>query len=569
VYPEHFGAIGDGVADDGAAVQAAFSQPRHVYGREGATYRIVDRTIQVVHPSTWEGNNSRFVFESMGGFAGKDGFVLTIPAGTAPLAKTKWTDFAILTNGAFGRYAFRTPSGLDGASGNVFAAFRPQYQFINGVVGSATRSFEPSQSQFGQWGWQSCFVIGESGNAIVDKIDFVQPFRPNIPFADWDGREETRGVWFNIASPASGGSAAYHPIVSRCEAHGCGKFIETTGHVTALRVTNVDNVGCGYGVYSESPFFVGSSLNALSEAVIENCNLNTIFGGIVLEATDFLHINGVRTTLSRIPDIDYVGDWWGLKINNGFRNVDMFGFRAANFRFSGVDIDAYALDLNGRLDGLAAGVVSINGLYISTSIGAPSDTAWSDLITLRNVSVANITGLTLRPSASGVNFPTLLRLESDHTTTADRPSINFNQTMPRNVTTLFSFGTGGGMESINIGIPASGVVAVPTGISAAGTEDVDPLGPATHRRNFTAGSGAYTYDFVFPNTFAKIGQKIELFILMPTSNATVRFVDHTGTVRRTITSVSPSRVVNVVMHFINVGSGVPGIRTLSVTEFAP
>jgi hypothetical protein len=553
-----YGAVGDGATNDALALQAALDAAagRTLFIPEGV-YFVDSTTLNVTHPTQIEGEGagvSIILFADMGGFAGKDGFNVNVSLSSELASVTSFRNLSVLSTGGFGRSGIKTPTNPSGGGDTLYNTVRPQFVFEGMTVGSRDRTFAVSSNMFGVDGWKNCIEAGESSGSVFRSIQFIQPFVPNIPQASWAGREECAGIYLNAGDADAGAGPVYHPLVEHITAHGCGQVIKTTGKVVSPKFTNLEVFGSGWGLHSSGPLFsaVSGKLNGLGEAVITDSNFNGIFGGIRIEGTDFLHIDGVRCSWPNIPDIDYAGNWCGLKIEAGFRQVDVQGFRAASFSLTAPATFRVA-DLNGRSpyypDELP-GQVNMSDVYIST--GAVT---WeNEAIALRNVREAFIDP----PKVRGSTFPKLFYHTSDHTEV--EPKISLTGVLPYTFDGLVTHGAGSANQQFYTAEYQNALKIYPTA-SANGSQSISPRNARQSRQAFNAGPAPYTYDYDVSNVGAVVGQKIEFFLSVTAStNPTVRIRDENNVVRATITGTATATDWWVVGTWLDVG-GVPSFRT--------
>ena len=441
VSVKDFGAVGDGVTDDTAAIQSAVTAAAggRLYIPAG-NYRVTS-TVNVTHPTYIEGDgqgNTQVIFYNMGGFSGSDGFNIqvSIPTDDSLLhSTTSIVGMSILTSGAFGRDGIATPvNPTKNGVNSLFGTVRPKYVFKDLALGSLERSAVESTGMYGTYGWLNCIHIGESADSVVYNCRFIQPFLVTEAVANYAGKDNCVGVFIDADANVNDAKPIYHPIVEHITATGCGKVVRMKGKIISPRFTFFDVAACGWGIYSESPYFDGSSnLDGAGEAIIENMNLNGIFGGIYFNGTDYLDIKAVRTSFPAISSIPYNGNWYGLYIDGGFRNLNVRGFRSANFAADAV-ASFKLFDINSQFstESVGSGYCNLRDLFISRPL--PSNDTWT-ASTIRNVSKANIELVNVR--ASGTE-----NYMFSHLTNVTNPQIYLSGVLDTNYTNVLEHGTG-------------------------------------------------------------------------------------------------------------------------------
>lgn len=433
------GAKGDGDANDAVALSAVFSLGLITLD-DGGVYIIDGATIPVKAGTKFIGahqNRTRFIFKNMGGFDGLDGFVIDVPIDPAWLhVCTAFSDCDILTDGEFGRDGIKTPCNPDGRGLELYGKVRPKYVFERLTMGSLTRTAVQSNSMFGNHGWLHCIHFGESADTEVRGCRFVQPFRVATAPETWGGRENSCAVFIDAGEVEAGAGPIYSPVIEGFTAHGCGKVIRTRGHVSCPRFSSADCFANGWGIYAESRYFSENtnSIDGMSEATIENMNLNGIFGGIYARGVDFLDIKAVRTTWPLIAGITYAGEWFGVKVEAGFRQVDIRGLRAACYDVNSVGtLRMFDLNSTYEHETVGTGLVNADDLYLSRANGPE----YWEPAALRNIREAQIEPIKSR----GANLETsMLYMESDWTSIS--PKLYITGPLPYTFTSFVEHGPG-------------------------------------------------------------------------------------------------------------------------------
>lgn len=328
-------------------------------------------------------------------------------------------------------------------------------------------------------------------------------------------------------------------------------MVHFIGKVVSPRVSYLDGVGNGWGLYCEGPLFnTAGALDSVGEMTFSNSNINGIFGGIFIEGTDFLEISGVRCSWPSFGGIEYSGEWVGLKVAAGFRQIDVRGFRAASFSTSASATFRMA-DLNGRSPYEPTGtpgMVNMDALYLSTG---GSSIKWDPVISLRNIREATISP----PKVRGSVLPAMLYLESDHVSIA--PKVNITGKLPYTFTQGVVFGPGA--SSGQVVWPNSYGIFTLSQVSSAGSFTILPDGPALYRHSFAAGSAPYVYDYSFSNVGAVPGQVVSFYVQMPTTNAVVRFRDEAGGTRLTLSTDGAAKSYRVDCTWLDI-AGIMSMR---------
>lgn len=556
----HWGVVpGNQSPEQVARIKAAFAFRGGIIMDKGGDYTINNDTIPVIHPLTFEGagkGRTRFIFFNMGGFSGKDGFDVQVGLDSQRNSLTAIRNCDVLAAGGFGRVGIRTPTNHNGEGLILYARVRPQYDFSHTVVGSRDRTAIQSSNMFGIDGWQTCILVGESSDSILEHIQFIQPFVPNIPQAEWAGRELCRGLYIDAGVTAEGSGPVYHPRISHITGHGCGKMVSTRGKVISARVTELDGFGNGWNFHAVGPFFnTSGQLDGLGELTMDSVNLNGIFGGIFIEGTDYLDLRAIRTSWpsSAMGTIDYTGDWYGLQITGGFRQVDIDGFRAASFS-AGAGATFRAIDLNGRTAGFPTdvpGVVNIKKVFITTGGSAN----WEPPYAFRNVREGKVEPPTVRTTAP---LSALLYLESDHGS-GTAPTINMLGPLPDNITEPAVYGTGVSANMVNWPRVNEGLT-VATAISSSATINLNARGVSNYRQAMLTGAAPYTVDIVIGNSGAVHGQEMSFYISVQQTNPTVRFIDEAGTTRLSLQPAATNKAYMVIVTWVELA----GVRSMRI-----
>lgn len=560
----HWGLKGDGTPEDVVAFSAAMSWGKEIYD-DGGDYVVDGATIQAAGGTVLIGageDKTRIIFKNMGGFGGLNGIEFSFPFDlpvTAPFGQVSGiTHCSVVTDGAFGGSGIKTPTNPGGEGVVMYHRIRPKYVFKNLLLGSLSRDpASPSFMQFGIDGWNVCLHVGESADSEVEHVRFVQPLFADKPQATWAGKDQTVGLYLDAGYPDAGAGAIYHPQISHISGHGCGRLIKTRGFISVPKIHDMDGLYNGWGIYAEGPWnSPGGKLSSITEAIITGSNLNGIFGGIFIEATNQVHIDGVRTGFTYLPTMDYVGEWCGIKIPGGFQQVDCTGFRCGVSGAAPLTTFRVA-DLQGRWPDSASspGLVNMTETFIVSS--APPS-RWLPAIALRNVREASIQPPKAH-SGSGL-LATMLYVESDHALhTPIPPKINITGPLPYTFETAAIYGTGGSSSYVLWPV-LNAAVGTAASISAAGSAIISPRNYTHHRQSFTAGSGPYTFDFNFSNEGAVPGQYVELYVIIPATNVTVRFLDEAAAVRLTLTSDGAQKIYNVKMMWIAAAGNTTTLR---------
>lgn len=554
--PQHYGAFGTGISDDGAAL-ALMGMSEHDVEAPAGIYRIVNRTIDVQHPFRIVGAGSgvtQFCFEGMGGFSGKDGFNVNVQITPDLLhSTTEFADCDVLIDTDYGRAGIKTPANQSGTGAELYATVRPRFIFTRMALGSRFRTAPASSSMFGRWGWANCIHLGESADSEITHIRFIQPFLVNIPQAEWAMRQNCTGAYLDAGEADAGSGAVYHTLVDHITAHGCGAVVKCRGRVVSPKIGNIDAISSGWGILSTSSFYSPQGrLDSISEPVIYDSNLPGLFGGIYIEGTDFCEIRTVRTSRPSFAGIDHTGPWFGLKVANGFRQLDVRGFRAS-VSGAAVPSEIWMLDVNGQLpteDG-APGVLNLKDLYINTQI---SPSAWGEPIAIRNVREALIDPPKVRSTGVWGNM-------LYHTTNVYSipPKISMTAMLPYSFSGAVTNGPGASSSQLYWPRVNRGFFNFSTA-SSSGGQAISPRNASKYRQQFNSGGAAYTYDYTISNDGAIIGQEVDFFLSIVASTfPTIRFLDHTGAVQGTVQGQTSASTWQVIVVWADVG-GVPTAR---------
>ena len=448
VTPQHFGAVGDGSTDDGAKIALMYGMAQGKTVNIGSqTYVINALTIDVLHPTKTIGTGD-FVFTGMGGFTGLDGFNIVVADDVEYNGETGFDGVGILTSGAFGRDGVKTPTNQGGDGLLFYKTVRPRFTFKNMRVGSLERTPSVSSNTLGVWGWNAGLHVGESAMSAFSGINFIQPFTPATDVATWAGKDECCAVHLDagVATATNGPGPIYQPEFDNISGFGCGIAIKTTGFISVPRMSNMDFTLGGYGIKSTGAFTGATGRDCISELTISDCNFNVAFGGIEMEATDWIDQTNVRNSVAAVTDLATA--WCGFKITAGFSQVNIDGYRTAQFGATGAARTYTMLDLNGRVPATTG---QPGMLYLSSSnilSGLPS-AVWDEPIKLRNVREAFIAPPQLRLSSGPVQA--LLYVESDHTSVP--PRYNLTGSVPAGYTNIATFGTGGAASHLFLNSP--------------------------------------------------------------------------------------------------------------------
>jgi hypothetical protein len=357
--PQHFGAAGDGITDDGSAVAACFAFSRHIRGINGSTYRIVSRNIPVIHPTIFDGAGVQIVFENMGGFLGTDGFSVSIPEAAPFGAETAFRDFRVAICGQNMARLFRTPRETPPwfGSSNYWSLRRPTYVFENIFIGE--RSVDATGSSIRtDYAAARFFDIGDSQKPILQHITIGGSFKPDVDPATQVDELDSVGIFLG-GDPVTARGAVYMPKLSHIDTANVGTAVFGDYRTSDGTISDSQFLNGGYGL--KSTVAVSGGLG-LTELQMHNVNFNGSHSQIDIAETDFLLASNLRVTRPSSA-FAHTEDWYGLRIGTLARQVLATNFSAINFN-NNPNNKFYTVDLNG-VSGAA-----FSGVFLRNDIGA-------------------------------------------------------------------------------------------------------------------------------------------------------------------------------------------------------
>lgn len=490
----HWGGFGTGIADDAAAIQAAYMSGFPLYD-DGGVWRQVGG-VTARHPLTFKGTAGKTVlrFEGMGGFNGQNG--ITLQATGAPKgAKTSMSGATVRIIGANGASFIATPRGAA-----VFNDLLPTYDFSDFIFEGQTEILPGLYDT----AWARGFDIGDSDQAKVSKIKWGGNYQHySAPTGD-----AIRNTAIYLSGVAGEGGVSW-PLISDVLVRYAGNVVEIGHQVVRPKLSKVSGHRCWNGFWSPNgrptaaqygvteASFVGCDFN------VQNCGIRAeAAAGIVITDVDVTRARGgfnhgqevrgfdIRTTTrvslvqTRYFNDGVLGEFTGDQVGYHLEDCPNATIVEPYLRSSGLIQDAIRIVNPTKASVVAANLQGpvTNGVVLA---GAPANGA--------NVTLAGVTGDT-----GLVN------------------RIAYRGTVTR--------------RWVNDLDEISGVNSAATNVSAAGTETMTMgVSPKWRRISFAAGAGAYNYDITMSGTGAREGDTVDFTFAFPAANGTVRIYDTAGT----------------------------------------
>lgn len=332
-----FGAVGDGVADDTAALQAAVNSGRSVFVPKG-TYRL---TATIAAPAVMiygEGTQSILKFDSIG--AGTDGLVFTP---TLAEQTSGCRDLAILVAGTNGGAAIKTPR-----SSIQYLTYRSKFHFSRLLISGAEKPASGTGQAFETvTGWSVGISQGDAWNVEIYEVDGYSTYR-----ADTDPAAQLASTFIRL--DAENGMLTAHVGSITCSNWYRGIEI---GERCFFQIQRFDIAHAHDGVYQTAEVL------PFNESKLLDGNINAQRYGVLFKNLGARQIGGVIVRRHRKGWKGAAHDWHGFYLE-GCDGVWLTDCHAQPDESEG----AFAGTQN-AVSLKACGAVHVSGLIV----GAPCD----------------------------------------------------------------------------------------------------------------------------------------------------------------------------------------------------
>lgn len=307
-----FGTVGDGVADDTAAIQAAWTAAatKPLYFPPG-TYRITAALSGPLTELVGAGQGRTII--DCENFSGKDAFTFQAPVTFD--RQGGMSGMTIRAKGQSGRYAIVTPRAAN------LNDFRPKYRFVNLAFTGTVNTTGFAQN----FGWTWMIDHGDSWGSVISDIDALGTY-----IIGNDPTPQAEEGFLRLA----GLEGVLSVRLDRITVHNCKNGIEI-GDRVFWYFNNVDIAESYKGIYTNRDDLT----TIYGEGVIHGVVVNAQFRGVALEdriATMCNHL-----TINRANGgFDHGLEWVGLRLEDtnlcNFNNIKIYaGFKNPSGRFTG------------------------------------------------------------------------------------------------------------------------------------------------------------------------------------------------------------------------------------------
>ncbi len=282
-----FGAKGDGVSDDTAAIQTALNSAdgSNVVFPAG-TYRITSALSVPSIRLVGEGSGrTTIVFDQM---AGLDGFVFQSETIVGREAGVE--HMTLMCRGAHGRHAISTP-----VDSSLYYTYRVRY-FFRGLEFRGNQLQQISSGFVYDYGWETCILMGDCWGAYIEEIDAVGVYQTAI-----DPQAQPDHTFLKMS--AAGGMLSVR--VSGITTHGVKRGIEI-GNRVFFFISDVDIAHSYEGLLS-------TGTTVFSEGRIHDSLFNSQRVCLHLNNRSWTAIHNVAVGRHK-SGYDHGGDWYGFKL---------------------------------------------------------------------------------------------------------------------------------------------------------------------------------------------------------------------------------------------------------------
>ncbi|WP_313349089.1 glycosyl hydrolase family 28-related protein [Paracoccus sp. (in: a-proteobacteria)] len=515
--PQHWGAVGDGVADDSDALEGAYMSGREIFIPAGV-YRQT-REVSAVHPLNVVGAGSGsaiLLYENMGGYEGSNGISLqaSVPSGIGTNALGSASGVRGVTvkiTGQNGASWFKAPR----AQANLWTRVKPTYRF-DSIYFTGDNAGDAAYFELNTTAWECCIDLGEGCNHSITKITGAG----NYDFRAEPTAEAVRSTFLRLGGAEAGPGGILTPELSHWWLQHFGRAIDIGWRVIRGQFHGLAIHACWQGMYSPNPR--SGSNWGIDELEMSACNINVQKNAIYMRGpTGGMTFDNVDMTRAT-GGYDHGTGWVGMDIDNANR-LSIKGGRAYSDGTTGEYSGGTTGYLLANVSNLLAGGQLIRGI---------GDDQMTTGMRIVNPGRGEISGLAVvgkiidliefagTPLSTGANVGITLTGIPKSTTVITGSRVKYSDGVTRAL--------------VNDLDEPQAVNTSATSISAAGSEDYTPgASPKWRRISFAAGAGAYTYDINMLAAGAREGDEVEFTFTFLAANGTVRILDSTGAVQFT------------------------------------
>lgn len=280
-----FGAVGDGVADDTEAVQAAVNAGGSLQFPEGE-YRVTD-TIVVPIGADIQGTKAVIVADALG--VTKDVFSIAVPTTEGVL--TSITDLTFKAKNSNARYAISTPK-------TSTTTFKPRYNF-SGLLFRGSNTVVGGSSWEQDYGFTADIRLADCMSADLRDIQIWGTYDMD---ADAAASPEHTGIYLD------GVESLRNVVIDNYLTSDLKYAIDVGDKNTSVYLSNVDCARSWYGIRTVTT-------NSNGEFFATGCTFNAQFIGVELLNRSWSVLQGVHAT-RHSSSFDHGGEWKGFSFKN-------------------------------------------------------------------------------------------------------------------------------------------------------------------------------------------------------------------------------------------------------------
>lgn len=287
VSPEMFGAIGDLIADDTVAVQAALNTGKKV--NLNSLYRITGTLTSTGQLIEGQGNQTGFVFENL---SGANGIVFT-PVSVQTTSSCH--NMAIYAKGTDGGKAISTP-----ASSVQYTTLRSSFQWSKLLISGWTKPTPGTNNAFETIEtWQCGIEQGDAWNIGISEVDGYGSYR-----SDTNPAVQVQSCFIRL-------NAANAMLTAHITAITCSNYYRgiEIGDRCFFQISNFDIAHSYDGIYQTGTTVFG-------ESKVIHGNINAQHRGIYFANIGTREISGVVTRRHRFGWKGAAYNWCGIELQS-------------------------------------------------------------------------------------------------------------------------------------------------------------------------------------------------------------------------------------------------------------